>query len=1753
MKILAFMFMTIAMLTITSYFSQQAKAVKTFAITIDRVNGYPPSSLPPYLTGAIHLIGSANSTDYPGQLSQYQVQVNWGDGTIDNNSTVNFTQLDLDGDGRTDDFKGTWTSNPDHYYNYSGTYTITVKLYHQNVPGAESSGDIVYTTTVSITAGITFYETGADTDFTGTILTVDGTDNYSVNDFPVTYNWLTGTEHTFAYASPLVVAANNKQYAWTSTTGLATNQSGTITVTSEGGTVTGNYKTQYHMTFTQNGLDNTAAGTVLTIDSTTKTYGDFDVSGWFDSGTTYSYEATVSSGPGKRFVLTGVTGPASPIEASGTVTGNYKTQYQISFAVNPTAAGTTNPAGTNIWINAGSLPIQATPSANYTFSSWSADTAAITFTSANSASTTATINGPSTITANFETATVQITVTSNPTGANFVKVDSVTYATPHTFTWTIGSTHTLEALSPVSAGTGTQYVWTSWSDGKAQTHSITVPNAPETVTANFATQHQLTVQTSGLSSATYQTNVKLGESTVATIYDGSTFTQWFDANDPTGTIGVNATISGDTGTQFVFTKWNEDSSTSNPHVSMTMNGPKTLTAVYNTQYQVTFKQTGSAVAPKVTYHIESGMDIQSTAQFSVWVNNGQQMTYSYESPVAGAAGTQYVLADTSSTSPQTVNSALDITGNYKTQYHVTFTKTGLDGTSTGTVLTVDAVTKTEAQLPYSDWCDSTASYSYTATVPSSISGKRFILTSVTGTFGPDGTVTGNYHIEYQMTFAQTGLDNDATGTVVTINGNTKVKGDLPLTDWFDSGTTYSYEVTVLGEPSKRFVLTGVTGPASPIGASGTVTGNYKTQYQVSFTANPAGKGTTNPAGTNIWTDSGPLSIQATPSTNYTFSWWSTDTASITFANNTEASTTARIYGAGTIIANFQLATVQITVTSSPTGLGFVKVDGTAYATPQTFTWTIGSTHTLEALSPVSAGTGMQYVWTSWSDGKAQTHSITVPNSSTAYTANFKTQFQVTFDETGIDTDWTGTVITINGADYNRGKVSFWVDDGNTITFSYASPLTLNGKRYVLTSVNATSAITISDTTTVIGNYKTQYYLTVSSAYDTPGGEGWYDTGLTAYATLADGTVSNGVGTQHIFTSWGTDASGTNHAKSNGITMDGPKTATANWNTQYYLAVTSAYDTPGGAGWYDAGSTAYATLTDGAVSDKAGTRHVFTAWGGDASGTGLTSDAITMNAPKKAVANWKGQYYLAVNNGGHGTVGGEGWYDENTIAYATISPLTVIEPFGTQYVFNGWTVDATGSGSPSNSILMNAAKTANATWTTQHFVTFTETGLDSSATGIVVTVNGATKTYDAFPFTIWVDNGASVSYSYTSTLSSSISDKRFDLVSVTGPSSPITVTGAITVTGNYNIMYYLHVISQYGNPTGSGWYPINSNARFSVTTPVDQGNQTLRVFIGWSGDASASTPTGSITMTKPSSVTAAWQAQYLVTFNTTVAGVVLSVPNVPETLPAGSDFFGTYYAANSLVAVGPAPDVVSSENGVRYVLSGWTLDGELFTTGANISFVADAPHQASVVYRVESLLVINAAGVSDHFTAYVTIAASEPVMRELSPTSSIQRWIAQGADTALSISKPNKIGHGEWAIFQQWGGQVQGAETSISFAMLNPTTVNAVFFQVNPVAASIPYSIIAALVAMLLSMYIERRQKTEGKQKLRAITWGTLALATALIVAATVSAIVAIGYSINVAELLDFTNWAIVFVAVEATVFLLATIGLTKKIQSRKLQ
>jgi len=154
--------------------------------------------------------------------------------------------------------------------------------------------------------------------------------------------------------------------------------------------------------------------------------------------------------------------------------------------------------------------------------------------------------------------------------------------------------------------------------------------------------------------------------------------------------------------------------------------------------------------------------------------------------------------------------------------------------------------------------------------------------------------------------------------------------------------------------------------------------NFTTQYQLTMQA--AANGTTMPP--SGWFDAGAsVSISATPNASFGFNGW-TGTGSGSYsgwANPASVKMNAPITETPAFSGN-----VTVIVTSSPSGRSFV-VDGTTYSTSQTFSWTVGSPHILDAPSP--QGTSGEFLFSRWSDNGAASHSI-APVSNTTCTVYF---------------------------------------------------------------------------------------------------------------------------------------------------------------------------------------------------------------------------------------------------------------------------------------------------------------------------------------------------------------------------------------------------------------------------------------------------------------------------------------------------------------------------------------------------------------------------------------------------------------------------------------------------------------------------------------------------------------------------------------------------------------------------------------------
>ena len=79
--------------------------------------------------------------------------------------------------------------------------------------------------------------------------------------------------------------------------------------------------------------------------------------------------------------------------------------------------------------------------------------------------------------------------------------------------------------------------------------------------------------------------------------------------------------------------------------------------------------------------------------------------------------------------------------------------------------------------------------------------------------------------------------------------------------------------------------------------------------------------------------------------------------------------------------------VNLPFAASPSGLT-IYVDGIARTTPFVLDTLVGFNHTIDARDQTSGGNN--YTFTSWSDGGAQSHTITAPSTAQSYTASYRT-------------------------------------------------------------------------------------------------------------------------------------------------------------------------------------------------------------------------------------------------------------------------------------------------------------------------------------------------------------------------------------------------------------------------------------------------------------------------------------------------------------------------------------------------------------------------------------------------------------------------------------------------------------------------------------------------------------------------------------------------------------------------------------------
>ncbi len=237
-----------------------------------------------------------------------------------------------------------------------------------------------------------------------------------------------------------------------------------------------------------------------------------------------------------------------PFEATGLKVTD-KLPTGLGYVSSTPSQGSYN-SGTGVW-TVGSLAKDA--SATLTLKAGADGSGEVTNTASVSALDESDTDNTNDTASKTVTILVPCAIASSPSGLA-ATVDSTAYTAPQTFYWAPGASHSIGVSSPQTGGTGTQYVFNSWSDGGAQSHSITAPSAPETITASFTTQYTLTTAANPVAGGTVT----------------PAGTAWHDKDQ---IVQVQAASNAG----YVFTGWSGSlGGYANP-VPLTMDGPKTVT------------------------------------------------------------------------------------------------------------------------------------------------------------------------------------------------------------------------------------------------------------------------------------------------------------------------------------------------------------------------------------------------------------------------------------------------------------------------------------------------------------------------------------------------------------------------------------------------------------------------------------------------------------------------------------------------------------------------------------------------------------------------------------------------------------------------------------------------------------------------------------------------------------------------------------------------------------------------------------------------------------------------------------------------------------------------------------------------------------------------------------------------------------------------------------------------------------------------
>ncbi len=199
------------------------------------------------------------------------------------------------------------------------------------------------------------------------------------------------------------------------------------------------------------------------------------------------------------------------------------------------------------------------------------------------------------------------------------------------------------------------------------------------------------------------------------------------------------------------------------------------------------------------------------------------------------------------------------------------------------------------------------------------------------------------------------------------------------------------------------------------------------------------------------------------------------------------------------------------------------------------------------------------------------------------------------------------------------------------------------------------------------------------------------------------------------------------------------------------------------------------------------------------------------------------------------------------------------------IFDGWSDGITDT---ERTVQTTENVSLSTSYKEQVLLSIGSDGIPDTSYPSTLEVNGMTFSLnDLASVDTWIDRDQTANVTVLTQIVSVDDNTRYVFKGWSGTNSNSTLLSLqmsqpLDVVVQFRKQFYLKVKSEFGNPTGGGWYDNGTRATFNVTSP-HYANPTERyAFDSWSGSQSKETEV-SVVMDQPHTMTAQWRRQLLV--------------------------------------------------------------------------------------------------------------------------------------------------------------------------------------------------------------------------------------------------------------------------------------------------